>query len=162
MSMFFGGGAKRAPSGPRKSEDLEVPLKVSLEDLYIGKEMKIAVTTTSYEKSSDGSVMDRAGNRYNKKLDRVLLDVTIDKGMNNGQRITFAGKGNTVPGEFCVVCVMYHKRALRVIILTRVSNLLPCHRFFARRYCAGCPTKRPRRISASGFRPHHKKRNHPL
>lgn len=111
MSMFFGGGARRAPSGPRKTEDLEVPVKVSLEDLYLGKELKVAVTTTAFEKSPEGSVMDRAGNRYNKKLDRVLLDVFIDKGMNNGQRITFAGKGNTVPGSLQgdIVLVIHQK-----------------------------------------------------
>lgn len=124
MSMFFGGGAKRAPSGPRKSEDLEVPLKVSLEDLYIGKEMKIAVTTTSYEKSSDGSVMDRAGNRYNKKLDRVLLDVTIDKGMNNGQRITFAGKGNTVPGSLQGDIVLVVQQKDHDVFQRRGSDLI--------------------------------------
>jgi DnaJ homolog subfamily A member 2 len=128
MSMFFGGGARRAPSGPRKTEDLEVPVKVSLEDLYLGKELKVAVTTTAFEKSPEGSVMDRAGNRYNKKLDRVLLDVFIDKGMNNGQRITFAGKGNTVPGAFHLRFLDYRSSlrvSLRCYSLPDFHHLLP-------------------------------------
>ena len=45
--------------------------------------------------------MDRAGNRFSKKQERVVLDVTVDKGMNNGQRITFAGKGDQMPGTCC-------------------------------------------------------------
>lgn len=86
------------PTGPRKTDDLVHPLAVSLEDLYLGKSLRIAVSATSYEKDPGGSVMDRAGNRYNKKQERVLLEVTIDKGMQHGQRITFEGKGNTMPG----------------------------------------------------------------
>lgn len=92
------GMRQSAASGPRKSEELVHPLSVSLEDLYLGKTLKIAVQTASYEKDSTGNIMDRAGNRYNKKQAREVLEVTIDKGMMNGQRITFEGKGNTTPG----------------------------------------------------------------
>lgn len=101
--MLFGGGGgggRRGPSGPRKTDDLEHPLRVSLEDLYLGKDMKVAVTRTSFEKDPSGSVMDRAGNRYNKKQERVVLDVTVDRGMAHGQRITFPGKGDQMPGAF--------------------------------------------------------------
>jgi DnaJ family protein A protein 2 len=42
FSMFFGGGRSRS-SGPRKGEDLNHPLKVSLEDLYNGKTVKLAI-----------------------------------------------------------------------------------------------------------------------
>lgn len=45
FSQFFGGGGGRGrgPSGPKKGEDLMHPLKVSLEDLYNGKTVKLAV-----------------------------------------------------------------------------------------------------------------------
>merc|ERR1712238_416689 len=39
--MFFGGGSRRA--GPRKAPSINHPLKVSLEDLYNGKTVKLAV-----------------------------------------------------------------------------------------------------------------------
>ncbi|KAG5179412.1 heat shock protein 40 [Tribonema minus] len=42
FSMFFGGGG-RQPSGPRRSDDLVHPLKVSLEDLYNGKTCRLAI-----------------------------------------------------------------------------------------------------------------------
>ena len=43
FSMFFGGGRGRR-SGPRRGEDVNHPLKVSLEDLYNGKTVKLAIT----------------------------------------------------------------------------------------------------------------------
>jgi len=44
FSMFFGGGrGGRREQGPRKSENVQHPLKVSLEDLYNGKTVKLAV-----------------------------------------------------------------------------------------------------------------------
>ena len=45
FSQFFGGGGggRRGPSGPKKGEDLMHPLKVTLEDLYNGKTVKLAV-----------------------------------------------------------------------------------------------------------------------
>ena len=92
------GMRQAAPSGPRKADDLVHPIAVSLEDIYRGKELRVAVSATSYTKDPTGGVMDRAGNRYAKTTERVLLDVTIEKGMMNGQRITFPDKGNSMPG----------------------------------------------------------------
>ena len=43
FSQFFGGGGGRRQRGPQKGEDLMHPLKVSLEDLYNGKTVKLAV-----------------------------------------------------------------------------------------------------------------------
>ncbi|CCI48832.1 unnamed protein product [Albugo candida] len=42
FSQFFKGGSRRR-TGPQKGEDLTHPLKVSLEDLYNGKTVKLAV-----------------------------------------------------------------------------------------------------------------------
>lgn len=41
--IFRGGGGARRRTGPQKGEDLTHPLKVSLEDLYNGKTVKLAV-----------------------------------------------------------------------------------------------------------------------
>merc|ERR1711871_947040 len=38
-----GGGGRRGPRGPQKGEDISHPLKVSLEDLYNGKTVKLAI-----------------------------------------------------------------------------------------------------------------------
>lgn len=43
FSQFFRGGSSRGRRGPQKGEDLTHPLKVSLEDLYNGKTVKLAV-----------------------------------------------------------------------------------------------------------------------
>lgn len=41
--MFFGGGGRRGPSGPKKGEDIRHPLKVTLDDLYNGKKCHLAI-----------------------------------------------------------------------------------------------------------------------
>lgn len=43
FSQIFRGGGARRRTGPQKGEDLTHPLKVSLEDLYNGKTVKLAV-----------------------------------------------------------------------------------------------------------------------
>ena len=44
FSMFFGGGGRRGrQAGPRKGPSINHPIKVSLEDLYNGKTVKLAV-----------------------------------------------------------------------------------------------------------------------
>ena len=44
FSMFFGGGSRGRRSGPQRGEDKVHPLKVSLEDLYNGRVVKLALT----------------------------------------------------------------------------------------------------------------------
>lgn len=45
FSMFFGGGRGRGgPRGPQKGEDIVHPLKVSLEDMYNGKTVRLAIS----------------------------------------------------------------------------------------------------------------------
>ena len=123
------------------------PLAVSLEDLYLGKELKVSVPATSYEKDPTGSVMDRAGNRYNKKLERVLLDVTIDKGMQNGQRLTFEGKGNTMPGT--VVEPTPTPAAAAGAVSFRPLPACLDRRVCAGRHCARHPAEGARRLPAT-------------
>lgn len=75
------------------------PLRVSLEDLYMGKTAKVVVPRAIYERDPAGPIADRAGNRYTKKVERELLEVTVERGMKDRQRITFAGKGDQLPGQ---------------------------------------------------------------
>jgi len=99
FSMLFGGGGpRRGPQGPRKTEDTIHPLKVSLEDLYVGKAVKAVVPRSIYERDPTGPIGDRAGNRYSKKVEREVLDVFVERGMKAGQRITFPGKGDQMAG----------------------------------------------------------------
>jgi len=44
MNMFGGGGGRgQRPQGPKKGKPVQYPLKVSLEEIYNGKQTKIAV-----------------------------------------------------------------------------------------------------------------------
>lgn len=110
FSMLFGGG--RRQQGPRKTEDTVHPLKVTLEDMYNGKTAKIAVNRSIYEKDASGPIADRSGNRYTKRTERQVLDVTVERGMKHGQRITFTGAGDQMPGMVAgdVVLVLEQKQ----------------------------------------------------
>ncbi len=45
FDMFFGGGrGRRGPSGPQKGEDIQHSLKASLEDLYNGRTIRLAIS----------------------------------------------------------------------------------------------------------------------
>ncbi|ETV96692.1 hypothetical protein H310_10010 [Aphanomyces invadans] len=156
FSQMFGGRGGR-PRGPQRGEDLTHPLKVSLEDLYNGKTVKLAVNrdvlcggcagrggpegaeTTcgtcngrgmriQHRQIAPGMVQqvqsvcpdcrgqgksiresDRCkvcrGNKVTKE--RKVLEVHIEKGMRNGQRITFSGEADqspgTIPGDIIFV-----------------------------------------------------------
>mmetsp|Transcript_12375 Transcript_12375/g.18232 ORF Transcript_12375/g.18232 Transcript_12375/m.18232 type:complete len:433 (-) Transcript_12375:502-1800(-) len=149
FSMFFGGG-RRGESGPRKGEDLVHPLKVSLEDLYNGKTVKLAINrdklcdecegrggkagaermcdvcngrgvriqlrqlapgmvqqlqSTCPECRGKGKMMrekDKCkGPCKGKKVvkERKVLEVHVDKGMRNNQKVTFHGESDEAPGQ---------------------------------------------------------------
>lgn len=57
FSMFFGGGGGRRQSGPRKGEDVVHPLKMSLENLYCGRTVKLSISRSrvKYPKGMDKS-----------------------------------------------------------------------------------------------------------
>jgi DnaJ family protein A protein 2 len=133
FSMFFGGGAggRGGRSGPRKGEDVNHPIKVSLEDLYNGKTVKLAINRqvqVGEAKMCNGcdgqgvvvelrqialgmvqQVQKRctrcAGEGYcgETKKERKVLEVHIEKGMKNGQKVVFRGmadeKPNMEPGD---------------------------------------------------------------
>jgi len=132
FSMFFGGGGGgRGRSGPRKGEDVNHPIKVSLEDLYNGKTVKLAInrqvlvgeSSVCPECDGQGVVVELRqialgmvqqvqrrctncnGTGYigETKKERKVLEVMIDKGMRNGQKVVFRGmadeKPNMEPGD---------------------------------------------------------------
>ena len=44
FSQMFGGGGRRQPRGPQKGDDIKHAIKVSLEDLYNGKTVRLAIS----------------------------------------------------------------------------------------------------------------------
>lgn len=125
FSMFFGGAPRGRSGGRRKGPSINHPLKVSLEDLYNGKTVKLAVNRKVIigdpedcrKCRGQGVVMemrqigpgmisqtqrachDCAGQGYKAetKQERKVLEVHIDKGMKNNQKITFREMGDEVP-----------------------------------------------------------------
>ncbi|KDN47527.1 putative YDJ1-mitochondrial and ER import protein [Tilletiaria anomala UBC 951] len=153
---FFGGGGGGRPSGPRKGKDLVHRVKVSLEELYVGKTTKLALQKHVLCGKCDGrggkegavkacqgchgrgiKVVLRqlgpmvqqlqqtcpdcqgAGEIINQKdkckscnakkvvQERKVLEVRLDKGMEDGQQITFKEEAdqapNTIPGDVIIV-----------------------------------------------------------
>jgi DnaJ homolog subfamily A member 2 len=126
FSMFFGGGRGRS-QGPRKSPSVNHPLKVSLEDLYNGKTVKLAINRkvivgeakTCQTCKGQGAVMEvrqlgpgmitqmqRAcsacngqGNSAEMKSERKVVEVRVEKGMNHNQKISFKGMADEMPGR---------------------------------------------------------------
>lgn len=124
FSAFFGGGSRRS-AGPRRGEDVNHPLKVSLEDLYNGKTVKLAVSRQVMVGESklcstcDGrgvvvelrqialgmvQQMQRRcqdcegeGYRVQRKKERELLEVLVEKGMKHNQKIVFRNKADEKP-----------------------------------------------------------------
>jgi DnaJ family protein A protein 2 len=129
FNMFFGGGRRGGgggrEQGPRRGEDVTHPLKVSLEDLYNGKTVKLAVHRSvivgesSKCKACDGqgAVMELRqialgmvqqiqrkcgecggqGWACKTKKERKVLEVGIEKGMRHSQKITFRGLADEKP-----------------------------------------------------------------
>jgi len=127
FSMFFGGGAGggRGKRGPKKGPSVNHPLKVSLEDLYNGKTVKLAVTRKVIIGSpsdcsrcdGQGAVMEirqvgpgmiqqvqrtcsecsGKGYKAQTKSERKVLEVHVDKGMKNSEKVQFKGMGDEVP-----------------------------------------------------------------
>jgi len=132
FSMFFGGASGRGGrGGPRKGENVNHPIKVSLEDLYNGKTVKLAINRqvqvgeAQMCTACDGqgvvlelrqialgmvqqvqkkcTVCNGEGYIGETKKERKVLEVHIEKGMKNGQKVVFRGmadeKPNMEPGD---------------------------------------------------------------
>jgi DnaJ family protein A protein 2 len=128
FSMFFGGGGRRSArsSGPRKGPAVNHPIKVSLEDLYNGKTVKLAVNRkvivgevqTCDKCNGQGVVVEirqlgpgmitqmqrpcskcnGQGNNAKTKTERKVLEVHVEKGAHHNEKITFPGAADEVPG----------------------------------------------------------------
>ena len=125
FSMFFGGGqGGQRRQGPRKGESINHPIKVSLEDLYNGKTVKLAINRqvivgeASMCQSCDGQgivielrqialgmvqqVQRKCphctdGYECQTKKERKVLEVHVEKGMKNGAKVTFRGMADEKP-----------------------------------------------------------------
>lgn len=97
MSQFFGGG-RRQQRGPQKSPSSKHEFPVSLEDLYKGKTTKIAVKKHAYELDPHGQYQTNRGQRMSRTMEKKKVDLTIDRGMMEGQKIVLTGEGDSVPG----------------------------------------------------------------
>lgn len=126
FSMFFGGGRGRKSSGPKKGPSINHPLKVSLDDVYNGKTVKLAVNRkvivgevkscsacngqgvkVEIRQIGPGMIqqMQRTcpscqgqGNTAETKSERKVLEVHIERGAKDKQRISFKGMGDEIPG----------------------------------------------------------------
>lgn len=99
MSQFFNGGSRRQQQrGPQKSPSSKHEFPVSLEDLYKGKTTKLAVKKHVYQYDPNGQYQTNRGQRMSRNVEKKKVDLTIDRGMMEGQKITLTGEGDTVPG----------------------------------------------------------------
>lgn len=127
FSMFFGGGGGRRSAGPRKGPSIQHPIKVSLEDLYNGKTVKLAINRkvlvgdakTCSTCKGQGAVMEvrqigpgmitqmqRAcsdcggqGTTAKTKNERKVVEVHIEKGATHNQKVSFRGMADETPGR---------------------------------------------------------------
>lgn len=127
FSMFFGGGGGRSSrrAGPRKGPSINHPLKVSLEDLYNGKTVKLAVNRKIIKGEvrecsqckGQGAIMEvrqvgpgmitqmqrhcdackGQGQQCTFKSERKVLEVHVEKGMRDNDKVTFRGMSDEVP-----------------------------------------------------------------
>jgi DnaJ family protein A protein 2 len=130
FSMVFGGGGRgrggSGRAGPRKGPAVNHPIKVSLEDLYNGKTVKLAINRkvivgdvkectacngqgvrleirqiapgmiTQMQRTCDRC--EGQGKIAQTKTERKVLEVHIEKGMSNGERVVFRNHADEVPG----------------------------------------------------------------
>jgi len=105
FDMFFGGGdpfGRGRQRGPRRTKNLVHQLSVSLEDMYNGTVRKLALQKNVICDACDGlggkagAVQKCNGRKVNRE--RKILEVQVDKGMEDGQKITFSSEGDQEPG----------------------------------------------------------------
>lgn len=138
FSAFFGGRGRRRREGPRKGATVKHPLKVSLEDLYNGKRARLQISrdkiigeprTCSACQGQGVTVRIRqmgpmlqqiqqqcpecnaTGFQFRKQKETSQLEVNVNPGMCNGDKIRFANASdeqpNAEPGD--VVFILQEK-----------------------------------------------------
>ncbi|KAF2561020.1 hypothetical protein F2Q70_00014607 [Brassica cretica] len=113
FSSFFGGGGGH-PFGSysrgrrqRRGEDVVHPLKVSLEDLYLGTTKKLSLSRKALCSKCNGRCStgetikdrDRCPQCKREKVvsEKKVLEVAVEKGMQHSQKITFRGQADEAP-----------------------------------------------------------------
>ncbi|GKY99830.1 hypothetical protein MPSEU_000936800 [Mayamaea pseudoterrestris] len=124
FSMFFGGGQRRSRE-PTRGDDVSHPIDVSLQDLYNGKTIKLAVTRQVMvgeprmcrQCDGQGIVVELRqiglgmvqqiqrscascngeGYMYKKKSERKILEVLVEKGMKHNSKIVFQNMADEKP-----------------------------------------------------------------
>ncbi len=127
FETFFGGGmGGRRSTGKRKGQDVVHAIKVTLDQLYNGATRKLAINREVIDSSEPvttctdcdgrgvkiqiirmGPMIQQAqsacakcngeGKKYKIKKEREVLEVFIEKGGANGQKIVFANKADEAP-----------------------------------------------------------------
>ena len=87
MAGGFGGGGRRT-AGPPPPQKVEIPLNLTLEELYTGCTKKRKVTR---------KIVDGASGRAMEVEE--ILEIPVKAGWKEGTRVTFEGKGDEVPGR---------------------------------------------------------------
>lgn len=125
FDIFFGGRRRGGPRAPRRGEDINHTLNVSLEDLYNGKSIKMAISRSVIVgepvecESCDGHgvvleirrlglgmiqqvqrhcpTCTGAGCSFQRQKERKVVEVSIEKGMKHGEKVVFQGLGDDQP-----------------------------------------------------------------
>ena len=100
-------------------------MQVTLEDLYKGKSVKLAVTRDVMTVDPHGPIMNRqTGERYAKKSERQVLEVLIERGMKDGQSLRFEGKGDVMPGTLPGDVVLVIKEREHAVFQRKGADLI--------------------------------------
>ena len=119
-SLFGDSGIDSRVRGPRRGQDIESPIEVTLEEAYHGSTRVIQLQTVESCTACGGT--GSVGNRVcticngaGGKINPRRLEVKIPAGVRNGSRIRIAGKGSPGRAEgnkgdlYLVVKVLPHK-----------------------------------------------------
>jgi len=90
-------GASGGGSKPKGRSSM-VRVRLTLEEMFNGKTVTVPVDSDTFEPDRRGSVMTPDGRRFRKVVTRKRLEVHVPQGARNGQRITFDGEGDKMPG----------------------------------------------------------------
>ncbi|KAJ6349865.1 hypothetical protein OIU78_006117 [Salix suchowensis] len=105
----FGGGGSSRGRRQRRGEDVIHPLKVSFEDLYNGTSKKLSLSRnvicskckgkgSKSGASSKCAGCQGSGMKGEKVVqEKKVLEVVVEKGMQNGQKVTFPGEADEAP-----------------------------------------------------------------
>nr|GMC95731.1 DnaJ protein homolog [Ipomoea batatas] len=117
----FGGGGSSRGRRQRRGEDAVHPLKVSLEDLYNGTSKKLSLSRNVLcvkckgKGSKSADECKGTGETINDKDRWKVLEVHVEKGMQNGQKITFPGEADEAPDTVTgdIVFILQQKEHLK-------------------------------------------------